>query len=227
MKLYSLLFLLLLSATSCAWIKGLERSLIGKEADDSRDQDSVSAEKYNELLARHEELNRRYESLKQDTTPTSSLVEEINRSSPNIRPPTIETVDVFAAPTSSPQPKIIMAKETSSNELSDHLETYNKAMGLRRSKNYSAALKLFQKLEKSAPSVIAVRAKYHMADMLFVQNEFDLSMQAFEQIVTMHSHSVIVLQALKKLVICTGRLNLDSKAEQYRSLLKDIFEEEV
>jgi hypothetical protein len=60
--------------------------------------------------------------------------------------------------------------------------------------------------------------------MLFRQGEFDLSMQVFEEIITKYAFSGVVIKTLGRLIVCSERLKLAKKREQYFSILHDFFE---
>jgi len=96
-------------------------------------------------------------------------------------------------------------------------------MSMKNSKS-SEATKIFQQLESQAAPVIKVRAKLQMGELLYQQGQYDLSLQVFEDIIKKHSHSGIVLQALKNAVECADKLGTQEKKEQYASMLNDIFE---
>ena len=65
-KIASLCFSSLLFLSSCSWLDKIERKLVGdeqKEEQKKLNQSPVSRNQYNELLAKYEELNKKYQSL--------------------------------------------------------------------------------------------------------------------------------------------------------------------
>ena len=50
------------------------------------------------------------------------------------------------------------------------------------------------------------------------------AMQAFDEIITRQAHSGVVLDALKYSVVCADKLGMKAKSDQYRSLLRDVFQ---
>ena len=79
-------------------------------------------------------------------------------------------------------------------------------------------------LEKSPVKQLMVWSKYLIGEILFKQNEFDLAMQVFEEIINKHAFSGLVIKSLGRLIVCSEKLKLTKKKEQYYSLLHDFFE---
>jgi TolA-binding protein len=86
------------------------------------------------------------------------------------------------------------------------------------------ALVILKDLEGSKERQIVVRAKLMLGDLLFQQGDFDLAMQAYEDIVKNHAFSGLVVKALGKLVACSEKLKQPEKQAKYYSLLHDFFE---
>ncbi len=94
-------------------------------------------------------------------------------------------------------------------------------------KEFAMALENIKQLEGSPVRQIAVRAKYFQGEALFHQEEFDLAMQAYKDIVSQHAFSGLALSALKRLILCSEKLELEEERKKYHSILHDFFEEEV
>jgi hypothetical protein len=60
--------------------------------------------------------------------------------------------------------------------------------------------------------------------MLLEKQHFDLALQVFEDIINKSAYSGVVLDALKHAVVCTDKLGIINKKEQYMSMLNDVFE---
>lgn len=229
----------LLTLSSCSWLERMERSLVqDDEAKPSRRQ-VVPKTQYDELLGRFDELNKKYEALKEQNgglAPSSSLVNEL-QNAPTVNSVSaggnsVETVDVFGdkgIAGNGNAPVVLAAPVVYSSDMSDiavneAIAKYRKANLLVQNKNFSDGLKIYQDLERTAPTAIAVRAKYKIGEILIAQNEYDLAMQVFEDIVNRYGRSGVVINALKNLVICADKLGQQQKKDQYMSLLKDVFE---
>ena len=70
---------------------------------------------------------------------------------------------------------------------------------------------------------VRVRAKYFIGEILFIQEEYDLAMQVFEEIINQHAFSAVIIKSLDRLVECSKKLGLSKKERRYFSILKDIF----
>jgi hypothetical protein len=215
---------MLICTSSCSWYKNVERSLVDDGNKDSKNSQSVPRRQYDQLLIKYEELSKKYEELKENpNSGKPSLVDDLNNAQGENFATTndIETVDLFAGKNDQASEKKSAAIIPA--DLENQLSLYRKAMSMKNSKP-SEATKIFQQLESQAAPIIKVRAKLQMGELLFQQGQYDLSLQVFEDIITKHSHSGIVLQALKNAVECADKLGTQEKKEQYASMLNDIFE---
>ena len=59
--------------------------------------------------------------------------------------------------------------------------------------------------------------------MLLEKGQYDLALQIFEDIITKHASSGIVLLALKGAVVASEKLGMMNKKDQYFSMLDDVF----
>lgn len=89
---------------------------------------------------------------------------------------------------------------------------------------FENALIILKDLENSKEKQIVVRAKLMLGDLLFRESQFDLAMQAYEDIIKNHAYSGLVVKALGKLVACAEKLKQPEKQAKYYSLLHDFFE---
>ncbi len=149
-----------------------------------------------------------------------------------------ETVSTFDGPTEaqaaeSPQPESTPAPTDASRPMPPDTVIEQQIALLREiekqieQKQFVEALDQIKQLEGSPARQIAVRAKYLQGEALFHQEEFDLAMQVYEEIITKHAFSGLVLGALKRLIVCSEKLELEEKRKKYHSILHDFFEEEV
>ena len=216
---------LLVLSTSCSWYRDLERSMVDDDERQQRKSKTVSRDQYDQLLVKYEELSKKYESLKDGTEPTTSLVDELQKSQsqnfarPSARAETeTETVNVFGSQENIPALKSQMPKD-----LEGQLGLYRRGLALKNS-NSSEATKIFQQLENSASSPVRARAKLQIGEMLLQKQQYDLALQVFEDIITRHADSGVVLDALRYAVISCDKLGIPNKKDQYASMLNDVFE---
>lgn len=219
---------LLVLSTSCSWYRSVERSLVedDKKTAQMNRRKPVPREQYDQLLVKYEELSKKYEALKDGKSPQqSSLVDELQNSksenfantSPNVE---TETVNVF--PPAGEQNSVTTAPSLPAS-LESQLELYRKGLALKAS-NAGEATKIFQQLEASGAPSVKVRARFQVGELLYSRQQFDLALQVFEDIITKNAHSGVVVDALKYAAICSDKLGIPAKRDQYTSMLKDVFE---
>lgn len=209
---------------SCSWYRDLERSLVEddeKKAVSSRSR-AVPRAQYDQLLVKYEELSKKYEALKENPNKEqSSLVDELQKSSSENfanAGANAETVDVF--PTNQ---QVVVATEDINSDVNAQLALYKKGVAVRES-NPSEATKIFQQLEAQGVPAVRVRAKLQIGELLYAKGQYDLALQVFEDIINRQAHSGIILDALKFAVVCSDKLGIQNKKDQYASMLNDVFE---
>jgi tetratricopeptide (TPR) repeat protein len=227
---FSALMAVVFLSTSCSWYRNMERSLIDEDKKEAKSQKNrnhpVPREQYDELLAKYEDLSKKYETLKEGKpTEQTSLVDEINKSqsenfatpSPNVE---TETVDVFPP---AGQQVVASTSPAVPASLESQLDLYRKALALKAT-NPGEATKIFQQLEATADESVKVRSKLQIGELLYSKNQYDLALQAFEDIITKHADSGVVIDALKYAAVCSDKLGNTPKRDQYTSMLNDVFE---
>jgi tetratricopeptide (TPR) repeat protein len=159
---------------------------------------------------------------------------ELAETNVSSRPELAETVDVFGrsgmpdamSPRKAPPPMLPVSinkpKKYSSQEIEFQIQQLKKAQALMAQNKFDATLKIVKKLENSSIKQVRVRAKFIFGELLFAQQEYDLAMQVFEEIIRKEAFSGMVIKALGRLVVCSEKLKLNKKKEQYYSLLNDI-----
>lgn len=216
---------LLLVATSCSWYRDLERSLVEDDEKQAKRSQSrsrtVPREQYDQLLVKYEELSKKYEALKEGK-PQSSLVDELQstRTENFAGSAPVETETVNLLPN---DPAAAPVALTSDRDVEGQLALYRRALALKTS-NPGEATKIFQELEARGAPAVKVRAKFQIGELLLARQQYDLALQVFDDIISKHAHSGVVLDALKFGVICADKLGLTQKKEQYQSMLTDVFE---
>jgi hypothetical protein len=206
-------------ASSCSWLDRMERSLVGEEEKaPSAKRATVSKAQYDELLVKVEELKRENEQLKSGRPSSDALVGDLSKA-PVVEPGAQgQTVDVFAG--GAPAGADVAAAPSG---LEGQLMNYRQALSLQE-QNAGEAMRLYASLARGAAPAIRARSQLRMGEILMKQGEWDLAMQAFDEIVTRQAHSGAVIDALKHLVVCADKLGLAQKRDQYQSLLRDVFQ---
>ncbi|WP_408097374.1 tetratricopeptide repeat protein [Peredibacter sp. HCB2-198] len=219
----------LLLVSSCSWYRDLERSLVeDDEKQMKRQSRTVPRAQYDQLLVKYEELSKKYEALKEKPPGSQdSLVDELQRTqSENFAQPSsnveTETVNVFPA-TSATAPATPSAPIQVPDDVESQLSLYRRGLALKAS-NPGEATKIFQQLENQAVPAVKVRAKFQIGELLLGRGQYDLALQVFEDIINKNAESGVVLDALKYAVICTEKLGVANKKDQYTSMLNDVFE---
>ncbi|MFL5785596.1 MAG: tetratricopeptide repeat protein [Bacteriovoracaceae bacterium] len=235
---------LLLLASSCSWYRSLERSLVEDDAKQAKKEHArsktVPREQYDQLLVKYEELTKKYESLK-DGKPEKSLVDEINntqtennfaRTSPNADTETVNLGPNDPAGTPMGAPTAAAAATAGAatvavvavpDDVESQLELYRRGLAMKES-NPGEATKIFQELEAKGAPAVQVRAKLQVGELLLSRQQYDLALQVFEDIITKHSDSGVVIDSLRYAEACATKLGLTAKKEQYHSMLNDVFE---
>jgi hypothetical protein len=210
---------LLVFTASCSWYRNLERSLVEGDEKGQKQSASVSRQQYDQLLVKYEELAKKYEELKENPNAGKpSLVQDLQKTQSENFATTneAETVDVFASTVNTPVTNI-------ANDIDSQLALYRKGIGLKVS-SPGEATKIFQQLETQGVPTVKAKARLQTGEILFEKGQYDLALQVFEDIISHHSHSGVVLDALKLAVQCADKLGSQNKKEQYASMLNDVFE---
>ena len=203
----------LLMSSSCSWYRSLERSLVEDDQKQAKAR-PVTRQQYDQLLVKYEELSKKYEELKEGK-PKSSLVDEINNTqTENFSQGVgnVETVNLF--PTGN---------ESIPSDVESQLGLFRRGLALKNS-NAGEATKIFQQLEAQGVPAIKVRARLQIGELLLGKQQYDLALQVFEDIIAKSSYSGSVLDALRYAVVCTDKLGIQNKKDQYTSMLVDVFE---
>jgi tetratricopeptide (TPR) repeat protein len=203
----------LLMSSSCSWYRSLERSLVEDDQKQAKAR-PVTRQQYDQLLVKYEELSKKYEELKEGK-PKSSLVDEINNTqSENFSQGVgnVETVNLFPA-----------GNESIPSDVESQLGLFRRGLALKNS-NAGEATKIFQQLEAQGVPAVKVRARLQIGELLLGKQQYDLALQVFEDIIAKSSYSGAVLDALRYAVVCTDKLGIQNKKDQYTSMLVDVFE---
>lgn len=198
----------------------------------------VSKEQYDALLAKYEALQNQSKtggtSFSEMAKNDKMLMDKLNSVKSNQG--VAETVDVFGGPqaqsvsASNMQMEMVSKNFVSDISDSDFVKLENEAFDLKKGEQmmnagqFNDAMAIFNSLRQSSYRQISVRAQFNIGEILYAQNEFDLAMQAFEDIIGSHAFSGVVLKTLGRLIACANKLNLKEKQDQYYSILHDFFE---
>ncbi len=134
-----------------------------------------------------------------------------------------ETVDLFSDGKQADK-KIVPAIGMDDVTIETQIIQLRKALKLVEQKKFNQAIGHLKDLENSPIMQIKVRAKFQIGEMLFFQQEYDLALQVYEEIVSNYAFSAIVLKTLDRLIECSNKLKLGKKQEQYYSVLTKFFE---
>ncbi len=215
----------LLTLNACSWYRDLERSLVEDDEKKIRRSKTVSREQYDQLLVKYEELSKKYEQLKENPNKQPSLVDELQKSSSENfanTSPNVETVDAFGS--AAPETATAAAPVTDvSSDVESQLNLYRRGVAAKAT-NPGEATKIFQQLENQAVPAIKARSKLQVGEILLSKGQFDLALQVFEDIINKNAHSGVVLDALRFAVVCSDKLGIQNKKDQYSSMLNDVFE---
>ena len=109
-------------------------------------------------------------------------------------------------------------------QIKDQMALLRKGRKFLNSNDHVQALELAKGLERSKNRQIQARAGLLKGEVLLKQEQYDLAMQVFEDLIGQYAFSGVTLTALRHLIVCTEKLNLTKKNKQYDSMLHDIFE---
>ena len=238
---FTLLVTLLFYLSSCSWIKK-RRSFFWEDPKKNilaEDENKVTKSQYNQLMKKYDDLLKKYrESQWFGKKPgdlskkSKQIVNDLGRVRPEIE--LAETIDLFGKPkveVEKERPETIRIKDMPTfigidgpaKSLQEQIEKLIRARAYVGRKKHNKAMDLLKKLEKSSDAQIRVRAKYFIGEILFIQEEYDLAMQVFEEIINQHAFSAVIIKSLDRLVECSKKLGLSKKERRYFSILKDIF----
>jgi tetratricopeptide (TPR) repeat protein len=209
------ILIILLNLSSCSWLAHRE-SLFGdneKSSEPAEVQAPRGQETKSDQVSRaeYEQLKNRYEALKNEKN--TDVVGDLQKAKSIDE--VAETVNVFST-----------SKESSvgAGELEEQIGKIRKAEELMSVNKFNDAIALLKNLEKSSQKYIVAYSKFLIAEGMFTQGNFDLSMQIYEEVINKYAFSGVVLKALGRLIVCAEKLKLEKKREQYFSLCQDVFE---
>lgn len=225
------LFSFLIIFTSCSWVTS-KRSLFGDDESVKADSTptTVPKQQYDELLLKYDTLmkERQGENIKSNgevegTSSAANLVEDLQ--SAKLKNELSETVEIFGKE-SAPVGPYGHDQKVGDATIEEQLKEIKLAESEVLASNLDSAMSRLKALEKSPVPQVRARAKMLLGDVLLKQNEYDLAMQIYEDVIRKEAHSGVVLKVLGKLILCCEKLKQDQKKEQYFSMLHDFFEEE-
>lgn len=230
-KIYPLLVITLLSSCSFLSRRGIseseeqKRPEVGEELVSKSQFDQLTL-KYESLLKRNEELEERLKVVA--SGPSKAIDDSI---SPENLAATIretqlaDTVDPLAPSTESGVVATSNSDGLDSDRFNDELSNLRKAQKLLAEAKYDQSLKILKELEGTKHKQIRVRAKFYIGELLFRQQEYDLALQVFEEVISKEAYSGLVLKSLGRLIVCAEKLKLADKHERYHTLMQTFFEE--
>lgn len=226
LQLFTVL-LLMIVLTSCSYFGRRNKDFEGNKVTPKKSANqTVPKAKYDALLKRYNQL-----SLQVKRSSGERVSEELMNELANTpKAELAETVDAFGsnrkkrpawkAPAIGLEPDV----DVPDREVEKQLDKLRKARELLDAGKFDEALGFIKRdIEKSPIKQVRVRAKFLLGELLLRQNEYDLAMQMFEEIISNYAFSGIVIKTLGRLIHCSDKLNLEDKKEKYFSMLNDIF----
>jgi tetratricopeptide (TPR) repeat protein len=216
------------------------RNQNSEQAEKNQVQEPVSSEQHELLKQKYDELAKRYSLLQQEFQSSKgsspSILEDLNQNardqSDEKGDDLAETVDVFASQQrkrennnslSSSSPRI-SSDNIDPDLIEEQIHILRKIQSLVNQNKFNDALNEIKKIEDSAIRQISVRAKFYLGEVLFAQEQYDLAMQVYEEIIKENAFSGVVIKTLGRLIVCSESLKLDKKRDAYYSILHDFFE---
>jgi predicted negative regulator of RcsB-dependent stress response len=240
-KIYSQIGVILifsLSISSCSWLskrkalfepEPIEREGVSSTAEKLEEGKVVSSEQYNQLLERYDKLKRSHDNSNMVAKP-DKLLTDLNNA-PASTSTLADTVDVFGNDgPGTKEPSVVDlgkfdARDRFPVSINAEIDQFRMAEQAAGKGDHGLAMKYFKILEKSQNTQLKVRAKYNIAEILFDQKDYDLAMQAYEEIIKNYAFSGLVIKSLGRLIACTEQLKLKEKKDKYYSILHDFFKQ--
>jgi len=220
--------------TSCGYVSRRNKDFeAGQDGSVKASGQMVPKEEYDALMNKYNQLAANQQ------TPSGERVSEelINELSSTPKAELAETIDVFDQSQNNEITKSNQTPQTASpiviedpnvfvsdNEVEAQFAKLKKAEELIEAKQFDEALGYIKKdTEKSSIPQVRVKAKFLLGELLLQQNEYDLAMQMFEEIINQYAFSGLVIKTLGRLIHCSEKLKLEDKKTKYFSMLNDIF----
>jgi tetratricopeptide (TPR) repeat protein len=233
-----LIAFLTLSLTSCSWISS-GRSLFGEEEETAKKApESVPRGQYDELMEKYKILLEEKKMERVETVgdannfanemEASAALKQLSQvSAEGDKPELSATVDLFKESREADQRKVNMPKAQSYSKglVDEHVNKIRSVERLVSQNKIDPAIKLLKELEMSPVRQVAVRARFYLGEILFKQQEYDLALQVYEDILKKNAFSGLVIISLGRLIVCSEKLKIKSKKEKYYSMLHDFFEQ--
>ena len=217
--------------TSCSYVSRRNKDFeAGQDGSVKASGQMVPKEEYDALMSKYNQLSAN------QPTPAGERVSEelINELSSTPKAELAETIDVFDQ---QPKSEITKSSEATApvviedpnvfvpdHEVEEQFAKLKKAEELIEAKQFDEALSYIKRdTEKSSIRQVRVKAKFLLGELLLRQNEYDLAMQMFEEIINQYAFSGLVIKTLGRLIHCAEKLKLEDKKTKYFSMLNDIF----
>ena len=209
------------------------KSLFGARKSEDPKTQLVSKAQYDQLLKKYEELLQKTTknqdvattelSVKGDTP--ADIVENLSKGSQ--RSELTETVDLFGtmakAKSLSRKKQVEIKAPLTTLNIENQIISLRKAWKYVDANKFNKAMGILKGLEDSNNGQVRVRAKYLIGEIFYKQGNYDLAMQVFEEVIHTQAFSGVILDALRRLTICSEKLKLPKKKELYFSMLHDFF----
>ena len=177
---------------------------------DRTQEKPVTRAEYNELLKKYEKLLAKH-------TPTTPVENRSNKSDEE----EIEQLEkLITQVLNTKKAKVAKKQIYSSEQVRNELKRLAQLKRKMDQKKFGDALLLVKELESSQVEQVRAQTRFYFSEILFMQKEYDLAMQIYEEIMIKMDFSIYAKESLEKLVLCTNKLNRESKNSYYQSILK-------
>jgi hypothetical protein len=225
---YSLfLSLFITQFISCGWIDQSSRSVFEPDATKkapSRSQNLVSKNQYDQLMEKYRSVYAENQKLKEklgiSVKPIESEYSAVDSNTISINS------DQTKIPGVIPSDK----NNTDQNQQDDFqkdMMAYEQGLKNFEEKKFLAARKLFEQSSTSEFLQIKVRSKLYLGRTFMMEDQYDLALQMFDEVITSHAYSSYVFEALRFGAECAKKLKQETKFQEYVSLLQDVFKQSV
>jgi len=164
--------------------------------------DSVSKEKYEELLKKYKDL------IGQKVPQKTGVIIDDALAVEEFRAKLIKTTKQESTPSQSYDLRRVQ------KDISLLYQAYDKY----RKKEFGDVIIILKELENSQVSKVRAQARYLLAITMNDQGEHDIAMQIFEEIVLHKRNSIFALLSLNRLIDVTRQLGLMKKNEYFSQL---------
>lgn len=212
----SLSLLVCLLAISCSsWVKSTRKMINDEE---NAQKKWVHVNQYNDVVEKNKILEQKIEILEGQLSPNSrQVVEQDNKRDEMIT----EVVDLSTLTTPEPAKKVVQPAPVvvaSPKTIEQEVDLYQKAMLLKNNGNLDDAIKILNRLNQAKSKQVLVRVKNQLGHIYQAQEQYDLAVQVYKEVIENYAFSGVVIESLSGIVECYDKLGLSNEKLKYQSL---------